>query len=132
MSRRVMVLLLFLAAAASLWSQALPPPEMDLPEEYDPGEFPLWAQDLRRFEVVSIGSFPVTYFATSLIYDFSLYASNDFNPAYSMGTQRDSTDIAIIIGTAAATSLVIATVDLIINTNRRKKAEAAAGFPDEP
>lgn len=127
------ILVLLLCTGATVWSQALPPPEMDLPEEYDPDEFALWAHDLRRFEVVTVGSFPVTFFATSLIYDFSIYAANDFSPEYGMGTQRSSTDIAVIIGAAAITSLVIATIDLIINVNRREKAESAsAGTPYEP
>ncbi len=93
-----------------------------MPEEYDPEEFPMWAHDLRRYEVIAVGSYPVTFFATSLIYDFSIYASNSFDPSYSMGSQRSGQDIGIIMGTAAVTSLIIATVDLIINVNKRKKA----------
>ena len=94
-----------------------------MPEDYDPDEFALWAHDLRRFEIVAIGSYPITFFATSLIYDFSVYAVNDFNPAYSMGSQRDGSDIGLIVGSAACVSLVIATVDLIISMNKRKKTE---------
>ena len=112
-----------LLGTSFLSAQALPPQEPLMPEEYDPEEFPLWAYDLRRYEVIAIGSYPITFFATSLIYDFSIYAANDFSPQYSMGSQRSSSDIGIIIGSAAAVSLVIATIDLIINTSKRKKQE---------
>ncbi len=127
----LLVFLLVFFASAGIGAQVLPPPDPVMPEEYDPEEFPLWTQDLRRFEVVTVGSFPITFFATSLVYDFSIYASKDFNPAYGMGSQRGNDDIAIIMGTAAAASVLVATVDLIINISRRKKAEEGQA-PDEP
>ncbi|MCD6342893.1 MAG: hypothetical protein J7L76_03840 [Spirochaetaceae bacterium] len=118
-----LLILISYSGFSMLPAQQLPPPDPLLPEDYSPEEFPLWAHDLRRYEVVAIGSYPITFFASSLIYDFSVYAANDFNPSYSMGSQRDGNDIGIIIGSAVCVSLVIATVDLIINTSRRKKAE---------
>lgn len=120
----LVVLTLLLPGMVFLSGQALPPPEPLMPEEYDPEEFPLWAHDLRRYEVVAIGSYPITFFATSLIYDFSIYAANDFNPAYSMGSQRSGSDIGIIVGSAACVSLLIATVDMIINISKRNRLEA--------
>lgn len=120
--------LIFLTAVllgtSFLPAQELPPQDPLMPEEYDPEEFPLWAHDLRRYEVVAIGSYPITFFATSLIYDFSIYAANDFNREYSMGSQRSGSDIGIIVGSAACVSLVIATIDLIINTSKRKRQES--------
>ena len=124
MKRGVLFLLLLsIIASGFLPAQQLPPPDPLMPEEYDPEEFPMWAHDLRRYEVIAIGSYPITFFATSLIYDFSVFASNDFNPSYAMGSQRDSQDIGIIVGSAACVSLIIATVDLIINVNKRKQLE---------
>ncbi len=119
----LLLILISFSVLSLLPAQQLPPPDPLLPEDYSPEEFPLWAHDLRRYEVIAIGSYPITFFASSLIYDFSIYAANDFNPSYSMGSQRDGNDIGIIIGSAVGISLVIATVDLIINTSRRKKAE---------
>jgi len=123
MNRLLFLMLLIFGTVFLLPAQQLPPPDPLMPEDYDPDEFPLWTYDLRRYEVIAIGSYPITFFASSLIYDFSVYAANDFNPAYSMGSQRDGSDIGIIVGSAACVSLVIATVDLIININRRNKAE---------
>lgn len=123
MKIRTILFFLFLVIASSLAAQQLPPEESLDPEEYDPAEFPMWTHDLRRFEVVSFGSFPVTFFVTSLVYDLSIYASNQWDPTYSMGTQRDNRDIAIIMGTAAGISLLLATVDMSINIGKRKSQE---------
>lgn len=120
---KLLFLLFFFSSIFVLPAQQLPPPDPLMPEDYDPEEFPLWAHDLRRYEVIAIGSYPITFFASSLVYDFSMYASHDFNPAYSMGSQRDGRDIGIIVGSAVCVSLVLATVDLFININRRNKAE---------
>lgn len=39
------------------------------PVPYSPDEFPLWAKNLRRAEIVTIGVFPFTLLYTSLAYD---------------------------------------------------------------
>jgi len=118
--------LLYIAVGGEITSaQELPPKEPIIPEEYDPSEFPLWAQDLRRFEVIAVGTFPITYLFTSLIYDFSVYAANSFDSQYSIGSQRSSQDIAIIIGSAGAISFILATIDLFINLDRRQRQEVA-------
>ena len=129
MRRRAVFLLALSALLAGglgggLGAQQLPPEESLLPEDYDPAEFPMWTHDLRRFEVVGIGSFPITFFATSLVYDFSTYAAHGWDPVYAMGTQRDRRDIGIIVGTAAGLSVAIATVDMIINVRKRHQRDA--------
>lgn len=124
------VLLVFLLTAAlapppNLAAQVLPKPEPVMPEEYNPENFPLWLRDVRRFEVIAAGSFPVTFAFAALIYDFSLLAANDFAPAFNLGTQRGEDDIAVIIGSAAAASVLIAAADLIISISKRSRAAAA-------
>lgn len=109
--------------AVPLFGQQLPSSEPLVPEDYNDEEFANWMKDLRRYEIVTVGSFPITFFASSLIYDFSFYAANDFDPAFAMGSQRDRNDIAIIIGTAAAASFVIATVDIFIHFSRRSTSD---------
>jgi len=126
MPKRCFFLLLCIAAGGVLGSaQELPPEGPIIPEEYDPSEFPLWTQDLRRFEVITVGTFPITYLFSSLIYDFSIYAASGFNTRYSIGSQRSSRDIAIIVGSAGSISFILATIDLFINLDRRQHREAA-------
>lgn len=121
MSRFLMAsLLLALAGLSPLSGQVKPPDEPITPEEYDPSEFPLWAHDIRRFEIITFGTFPVTYFLSSLVYDITILAINNGSAEYGLGSQRGEDDLAIIIGAAAATSVTAAIVDLIINVSRRK------------
>ena len=126
--KRLFLLILcgFLIPVSGIGAQQLPPQDPLMPEDYDPDEFPLWAQDLRRYEIISIGSFPITFLLGSLVYDFSIAAANGFEPEYGLGTQRSNRDIGIIIGAAAASSLVIATIDLAITINRRRAAEGGS------
>ncbi len=114
-------LLLVIAGLSSLSAQVKPPEESIIPEDYDPSEFPLWAHDIRRFEVITFGSFPITYFLSSLVYDIVILAANNGSAEYALGTQRGEGDLAIIIGAAAITSGVVAIVDLIINAGLRNK-----------
>ena len=48
-------------------------------EPYEEEEFPGWAHDLRRAEVIFFGTIPFTFFASGLSYDLYKYASNNFN-----------------------------------------------------
>lgn len=102
-----------------LGAQVLPKSEPIMPEEYEPENFPLWLRDVRRFEVIAVGSFPITFAFAALIYDFSLAAANNFAPAFNLGTQRADEDIAVIVGSAAGASVLIAAADLIINIAKR-------------
>jgi len=53
-----------------------------LPEPYSPDEFPDWARALRRFEVISIGVFPVVLFYTRMSFDLYRYTTNGFESQY--------------------------------------------------
>ena len=122
----LLVLCGVLVPAGNTAAQQLPAQEPLVPEDYDPEEFPLWARDLRRYEVISIGSFPITFLVGSLVYDFSVAAANGFAPEYGLGTQRANRDIGIIVSAAAGTSLLIATIDLIVTISRRRAAEGGS------
>ncbi len=53
-----------------------------LPETYTKDEFPDWLNDLRRFEIISLGVFPIVLFYTRLTMDITRYAQNEFSPVY--------------------------------------------------
>lgn len=48
-------------------------------EPYEEEEFPRWALDLRRAEVIFFGTLPFTFFTSTLSYDLYRYAVNDFD-----------------------------------------------------
>lgn len=115
-----------LALPGTVSAQQMPPrqqimPDDYVPEEYSLEEFPQWMWDVRRYEVIAVGAFPISFFATSLIYDYAVFGSHNFDPAYALGTQRSKNDIAIIAGTAAGVSLLVATADIIIELVQRNK-----------
>ena len=103
-------------------------------EGYEKGkELPSWAKDLRRAEIVTLGSLPFTTLGVTLAYSLYRYGANDFNPAYipnpfplSSTEARLSTDEQIgIIVTAAGLSLAVGITDFIVmqvKHSRQKKA----------
>ncbi len=77
--RRVFFLAALLSAALS-WGQGSTP--NPLPEPYGAEEFPRWAVSLRRWEIVSLGVYPIALFYTRLVFDFDRYARSGFEPFY--------------------------------------------------
>lgn len=103
-------------------------------EGYEKGkELPSWVKDLRRAEIVTLGSLPFTTLGTTLAYSLYRYGANDFKPAYipnpfplSSTEAKLSTDEQIgIIATAAGISLAVGITDFIVmqvKQSRKKKA----------
>jgi hypothetical protein len=99
---------------------------------YAAEEFPDWLKTLRRFEVISIGSFPVAYMDVKLVYDLGnyigRYATGDSswssylpifgNPKY---TQEDYTRIIVA---SICVALAVGLGDLLVGA--AEQAEAAA------
>ena len=103
------------------------------PEAYKDDEFPLWAKDLRRFEVVLIGSLPFTYLYTSLSYSLIRFGVNGFDPAYAPSLQTGAETVPMSrnekIGVFLAgigVSVLVAVADQIIVHVKRNRAEAEA------
>lgn len=68
------IILLLLFSLSPLFGDSLPDYE-----PYEEEEFPGWALDLRRGEVIFFGTIPFTFFASKLSYDLYRYASNNFD-----------------------------------------------------
>jgi hypothetical protein len=109
--------------------------------EFDTSEFPLWAKDLRRAEIVAFGSLPFTMFFATFAMDTFRFANNGANfryapwPFKSAGAvDMDSWERTQTIITAAAASVVISLVDYFIVRYKRSKAEEAAAnlSPGDP
>lgn len=62
MGKKIIAVLLLLCVSFSVFSL-----DMKNAEPYEKDEFPKWAVDLRRSEIIFFGSVPFTYTATSLI-----------------------------------------------------------------
>ncbi len=80
MKRIIMLYLLCALAAPPVFSQTSDSVTTIAP--YSQDEFALWMKDLRRFEIVSLGSIPFVTFGTSLGYGFYRYFSHGMNSDY--------------------------------------------------
>ncbi len=91
------------------------------PAPYKNDEFPQWLHDVRRAEVLLIGSFPLTLFVTNITYGLIRYGENEFDEAYApslLGNQNptpltEEEKIGVVL-TAVGISAAIALTDFII------------------
>ena len=106
---------------------------------FDTSDFPQWAKDLRRFEIVAFGSFPFSMFATTFIVDSYRWNNNSgmnwseegrrYAPwpfksagAVEMTNREHEMSLAIAAGLSGA----IALTDFIIVQIKRQKARKRA------
>jgi len=76
--KTILIFLLLLLSSFSLYSEE----EDHTPKEYDKNEFPQGLKDLRRFEIISLGSLPFVTLNTTLAYSTIRYAQHNFDSAY--------------------------------------------------
>jgi hypothetical protein len=103
------------------------------PEPYKPEEFPQWAHDLRRGEIIAFGSLPFTLFFVKTAIDSFRYADNDWDRRYAPWPLKSTGAIEMDEGqriaalvAAGVGSVLLAVVDHIIVKIRRNSAEKAA------
>ncbi|MBB6478986.1 hypothetical protein [Spirochaeta isovalerica] len=105
--------------------------ETDIPAPYRPDEFPQWTLDLRRAEIVTFGSFPLSFMVTALVYDLTYLAIDSYNynndsnlyDRASFASHRTQDDITRLLLISGGVSLTIGLADFIINKVKQKKAE---------
>lgn len=129
MKRTVAAITLVSFLAAATWAQS------DEPVPYEEEEFPRWALDLRRGEIIFFGTLPFSLFFTSLGYSLIRYGINNFDPAYAPTlvpgpntVPLSQEEIVGVILTGVGLSLLAALADFIIGRILDKReAERAAG-----
>lgn len=123
---------LLLCRAGALHAQAAAP--SPLPEPYEAGEFPAWAGSLRRWEIVSIGVFPIALFYTRFAMDTNRFVHNGFQARYapwpfkneySYAPSADEQRLAIAV--AAGLAVGVGILDMILL--QRKDAQRSGGAP---
>ena len=94
-------------------------------------EFPSWSIDLRRSEIVSLGSLPFVTLGVTVGYSFYRYAANGFNSNYlpnplaksSAAANLNSDEQVGIFISSGIISLIIGIVDYILARIERRKAD---------
>lgn len=94
-------------------------------EPYNTDEFPQALKDLRRFEIVSLGSMPFVTLNTSLVYSGIRYGVHGFDSAYApnpfASSSYTSEEQKEILLTSLAISVGIGLADYIIQVVKRNK-----------
>lgn len=90
-------------------------------EPYEDDEFPQWAKDLRRYEIIFFGTIPFTFFFSSFSYDFYRYASNNFDQTLAPAILGNKTppvnthnEKLQIIAVSVSLSAILALVDYLL------------------
>ena len=107
--------------------------QSSIKEEED--ETPLFIKDLRRFEIITLGSLPFVLLDSTLVYSGIKYAQNDFDSAYipslnqSNFSKKEQTGVLL---TSLGICLGIGLTDLIVNIVKRNKAKKVQELRNGP
>jgi hypothetical protein len=97
--------------------------EEHVPAPYVPEEFPAWANDFRRAEIVFFGSLPFSLFFTFEAYDLGHFITSGFDPLEAPWPFRAGSEIGAgytpaekgwLIASALTVSLGVAVADFLI------------------
>jgi hypothetical protein len=98
-------------------------------EPYTKDEFPSWAKDLRRAEIITLGSLPFVTLTVTLAYSLVGWSASGFTEntpsLFSRTTDSSMTedDQLLILGISLGVSVVLGLVDLFVNIHKRKKTQ---------
>jgi hypothetical protein len=128
--RNLFVFLFFLAALSCLNAQSsISQPALQA-THFDTSEFPQWAKDLRRGEIVAFGSFPFAFFFATISIDLYRSATHGWDRRYAPWPAKPAGAIEmtqdeqfLTLGLAAGGAVVIALTDYAIVRYKRSKAE---------
>jgi hypothetical protein len=117
----VTLALLLIVAGLCVAEESVTPPAAHTPAPYVEQEFPRWLRDLRRAEVILIGSIPFTMFFTFESYDTYRYVTSGLDPYYApwpfrpgSAQQYTTQEKTGIVVSALSLSLLIAAADYLI------------------
>jgi len=112
-----------------------------LPEPYDPVEFPLWARDLRRGDIVAFGTLPFTVFFATFAVDSYRYWDKGWDRRYAPWPLKSAGAIDMddslklsSLAAGAVFSVGLALVDHLIVRSKResKRRRIEAKGPETP
>lgn len=140
MKRITAILILICYTACLIFSQT-PPPNKVTPVPYTSDEFPDWARQIRRTEIITLGSLPFTTLGVTTVYGLFRYFKNNFDPEYipnplaksSSAANLDEDEQKNIVISALTVSLVVGLIDLVITlikNSREKKSNERSAVPD--
>ncbi|MDR1278663.1 MAG: hypothetical protein LBK02_07920 [Treponema sp.] len=92
-------------------------------------EFPQWAKDLRRAEIIAFGTFPFTMFTSTFVMDTWRASNHNWDGKYmpwplktAGAIEMTSKEHEIVFAAAGLLSITLAVTDLVIIKIKRHKA----------
>lgn len=103
--------------------------EDNTPEPYKENEFPQFLNDLRRFEIISLGALPFVTLDTTLVYSGYRYIQHNYDPAFqpdifsksSFSTDEQTGIVLTSLGISVGIGLTDYIVQLIKRSSKKKK-----------
>ena len=98
----------------------------DEPVPYSEEEFPQWSRDLRRTEIITLGSLPFVTLSVGTAYSSYLYFSggrNTFPNPFNQDDGYSKREIFTIVGVSAGISAAVGLTDFVISYIKRKQEE---------
>lgn len=138
--RKILILLLILlfSCSSKLFCETK---NSTTPEPYEEDEFPEWAKDLRRGEIIAFGSMPfVTTWVTVgyglvgmwIIPEGNKYHLDDFpNPLDKSKNIFTEDQIKLVVSASAIISIGLGITDFIINNSKRNKLRKEMQLKEE-
>ncbi len=107
-------------------------------EPYTQDNIPTWAEDVRRFSIVSLGSVPFTVLASTLTYTTFRYAQNNFDsnyipspfPTSSTAANINKNEQIGILITGVSLGLIVGVVDLLVIKLQEQHEEESQLYED--
>lgn len=131
MKKGVLFLCFICFSLSILWAD-------ESPEPYQKDEFKPWMHELRRSEIITLGSLPFTTLTTSLGYSFYRYAAhnydsdyipNPFSPAQASLSVEEQKQILLI---SLSASLLVGIIDFTIRMVKKNKSKIALEQEEPP
>ncbi|MBE6349130.1 MAG: hypothetical protein E7062_00045 [Spirochaetaceae bacterium] len=127
MKKRFILGFMMLTFFTSLFSQPLP----QVSDPYHDIEKNPWLQDLRRAEILTLGSLPFTTMMVTLVYQVYRYGKNGFDSNYfpnplaktSAAANLNKDEQLGIFFSSLGLSAVVGVTDIVINVVKRNKAQ---------
>jgi hypothetical protein len=103
------------------------------PEPYGPEEFPKVLHDLRRGEIILVGTFPFSLFVALEVFDFYRFASNDWAQEYAPWPFRSpvsppytNSEKGWILVSALSLSAALAIADYVVGKIVERRAQGSS------
>ena len=129
MKKCVTCIILSIFSFSLLWSQ-------NTPEPYTKEEFKPWVHQLRRSEIVTLGSLPFTTLSTTLGYSIYKYATQDvdsnYNPFFASQSNFTAEDQKRILLISVSASLIVGIVDFTISMIKQNKVTESQKIETPP